>query len=164
MARSQLVDFIDVADGDILKSRQKLKLEDFVPFHFFARNPFDGRVQVDNPKSEFILITVTRDFAIKNSWKIVPKHPLAEDDLELFNYEQGMTAINWDKMDARDYSDNESKSVCMAECLSSKTIEANNFFSIYVKSEESKRIVKESMKEFKLPVRINVNNKMFIGN
>mgnify|MGYP003642161748 CR=1 FL=1 len=40
--------FSDVADCDILESRRGFDLDTMVPFHFFARNPFDGRVQEDH--------------------------------------------------------------------------------------------------------------------
>ena len=40
--------FSDVADCDILESRRVFDLDTMVPFHFFARNPFDGRVQEDH--------------------------------------------------------------------------------------------------------------------
>ena len=40
LPRSELTRFTDVADGDILSSREGLNLQNYVPFHFFARNPF----------------------------------------------------------------------------------------------------------------------------
>lgn len=40
LPRAQLKNFSDVADPDILTSRERLGLKNFVSFHFFARNPF----------------------------------------------------------------------------------------------------------------------------
>ena len=45
MPRAQLDNFLDVADHEILLSRAVHRLERYVPFHFFAGNPFDGRIQ-----------------------------------------------------------------------------------------------------------------------
>jgi uncharacterized ubiquitin-like protein YukD len=162
LPRSKLANFVDVADSDILASRTKLELENMVPFHFFARNPFDGRVQVDNPQKDFILITMQRSFAERNGWKIIPKHPLASDDIELMDYQLGFSAINWDKMNERDYADAESKSVGMAECLSPTAIQASNFFKIFVKSENIKNKVADLLSEFKLSTYLDITQGMFL--
>jgi len=42
--RAELNGFVDIADSDIIESREGLGLEKHVPFHFFANSPFDGRV------------------------------------------------------------------------------------------------------------------------
>jgi len=163
LPRESLTDFVDVADQDILDSRQALKLEQYVPFHFFARNPFDGRVQVDNPDTEFVLIAVSRDFAKNNGWKVIPRHPLAGGDINLHEYDEGMQIINWDKMNERDYSDDESKSVCMAECLSPEAVQPSQFQSIYVRTEESQTEVKELIKNHGARMFVDVNDRMFLG-
>jgi hypothetical protein len=162
LPRANLSDFIDVADHDILDSRQRLALEKYVPFHFFARNPFDGRVQADNPNKEFVLITIQRAFAERNGWKIIPKHPLADDDIELMDYQAGFDIIDWGKMNERDYADPESKSVGMAECLSPQEIQANIFFKIFVKSQSSKDKVADLIKEFNLSMYLDINEGMFL--
>jgi hypothetical protein len=38
------------------------------------------------------------------------------------DYDDGFDAIDWTAMNKRDYGDEESRSVCMAECLSTKTV------------------------------------------
>ena len=58
LPRSRLDGFVDVADPEIIESRKGLRLECHVPFHFFAKNPFDGRVQRDHSKKRFVLIPV----------------------------------------------------------------------------------------------------------
>jgi len=162
IARANITGFEDIADHDILKSRKKLNLARYVPFHFFAQNPFEGRVQKDHPQKEFILITIRREVAAKNGWKIVPKHPLAGNDLLLLDYKEGLEAIDWDKMNERDYANEESKSICMAECLSPNTVSANSFFNIYVKSKESKSKVVDLLKECNLSMHVDVNEGMFL--
>jgi len=54
--RNAMSEFVDVADSEILKSRKLYSLETYVPFHFFARNPFDGRVQKDRPNEKFVAL------------------------------------------------------------------------------------------------------------
>lgn len=85
-SRAQLSNFADVADPEILAGRQQWGLENFVPFHWFAGNPFDGRVQIDNRNRRFVMITVRRAIAARENWKILPRHPLANGELELLDY------------------------------------------------------------------------------
>ncbi len=39
--------FTDIADPEIIEGRRGEALEQFVPFHWFAKNPFDGRVHME---------------------------------------------------------------------------------------------------------------------
>lgn len=160
--RSSLTNFSDVADDEIIASRKKSKLEDYVPFHFFARSPFDGAVQLAHQQKTFILIAIHRDLAKANNWSIIPKHPLSLAKVELLDYTDGIAAIDWDAMDKRDYSDNHSRSVCMAECLSPKTVYANSFFSIYVKNQSSFERVNKMRESKNLNFHVNINSNMFI--
>ncbi|OMH39412.1 DarT ssDNA thymidine ADP-ribosyltransferase family protein [Motiliproteus sp. MSK22-1] len=79
LSRSKVSGFVDVADADIIESRKNLALDHYVPFHFFGGSPFDGRVQIDNKDKRFALITVRRTVAEANGWKIIPRHPLANE-------------------------------------------------------------------------------------
>lgn len=135
LPRSLLDGFVDVADPDIIEDRRRLRLERYVPFHFFAKNPFDGRVQRDHPGKRFALIAVRREVARANGWKIIPKHPLAGGDIELLEYDTGMEAIDWEVMNKRDYSDQYCKCVCMAECLAPGLVPLDLFQALYVKDE-----------------------------
>ena len=67
LPRYLLEDFSDVADDGIIDSRRKLQLEKYVPFHFFARNPFDESVQSAHKDKEFVLIAVRRAYAKANA-------------------------------------------------------------------------------------------------
>jgi len=163
MPRVLLDGFVDIADGDILESREGLGLENHVPFHFFANSPFDGRVQLDNADNDFVIITVRRDKAKGNGWKIIPRHPLAGQELELMPYDDGFNAINWQKMNERDYNDTESKSVCMAECLSPNIVEADGFCSIYVKNAAQQQQILAYRDAAKLDFYVNDNSLMFVN-
>lgn len=131
LPRSSVGCFTDVADAEILRKRQPLGLENYVPFHWFCNNPFDGAVLLANPKADFVLIAVRRSVAQEENWQVVPRHPLA-GSLELLDYQAGFDAIDWDEMERRDYRDASCKSTCMAECLAPGAVPVRKFFKIYV--------------------------------
>jgi len=143
LSRDGVHDFTDVADKQIIDLRQEKGLNNLVPFHFFAANPFDGAVQLAYPDKKFVFITIARTYARRNGFKVLTRHPLSLEDLTLLSYEDGINQIDWDKMSERNYSDSECKEICMAECLSDRAIGARDFFSISVKDEEDKRIVED---------------------
>lgn len=128
--------FRNVADPDIVDGRRGQQLERFVPFHWFAKNPFDGRVYRDRPDEEFVLIAVKRTHASQNNWRIIPRHPLAGGDFELLDYQVGIDRIDWDTMELRDYLVPQCKLICMAECLSPDPVPASSFAKIYTPSLE----------------------------
>lgn len=161
LPRARLQNFADVADPDIIKSRRAHGLENYVPFHWFAHNPFDGRVQIDHPRTDFVLITVHRTMAARENWTVIPRHPLANREPELLSYADGIATIDWEMMDQRDYRDAQCRSVCMAECLSPRTVLSADFFSFYVKSERVANEVRRHLKEFNLDRDVIVNSKMF---
>lgn len=160
--RSNLTSFSDVADNEIISSREKANLEDYVPFHFFARSPFDGAVQRSHPHKIFILIAIRRSLAEAKKWFIIPKHPLSFAQIELLDYEDGIAAIDWEAMDKREYSDPHSHSVCMAECLSPTTVSSDCFFAIYVKDESSAERVKKMLRVESIDCHVNINPQMFV--
>lgn len=149
-------DFIDVADGNIIQGREKKTLEQMIPFHFFAGNPFDGRVLTDNKHLDFCVIAVHRSFAKDNEWKIIPKHPLTAEGVDIMDYDLGTSAINWALMDQRDYKNPECKLVCMAECLSPKTIPASSFLCIYVKDAKMEAVVQDLLDKHDVNTHINI--------
>jgi hypothetical protein len=160
--RASLADFTDVADSEILKKRKALKLDTYVPFHWFGANPFDGRVQLDRPKSKFVLISVYRTFAKDNGWMIIPHHPLADDAIQLLDYETGHKAIDWILMDTRIYQNAECKSVCMAECLSPHVVFPKTFSRIYVPNDEVRLLCEAKLRAANLKTPITVNSGMFL--
>ncbi|GKS82976.1 hypothetical protein AVMA1855_02510 [Acidovorax sp. SUPP1855] len=161
LPRSRLDSFVDVADPEIIESRKGLRLERHVPFHFFAKNPFDGRVQRDHPKKRFALIAVQRHVARTRGWKIIPRHPLAGGEIELLDYNDGMEAIDWEVMNKRDYSDQYCKCVCMAECLAPGPVTANLFHAIYVKDGEAQEQVQALISGLYRALHVDVMPAMF---
>ncbi|WP_085586014.1 MULTISPECIES: DarT ssDNA thymidine ADP-ribosyltransferase family protein [unclassified Pseudomonas] len=159
--RANLSGFNDVADPDILKKRQALQLEHYVPFHWFAGNPFDGSVQRDRPFTQFVLITVYRSTAKKNGWKIIPRHPLAGDSIDLLDYDQGFESIDWDVMSSREYHDSHCKSICMAECLAPGVVKPADFFKIFTPNDEVDALCAAKMRAAGVNVLTGVNQRMF---
>lgn len=163
LARANLVNFADVADQDILEGRAEFGLENYVPFHWFAGNPFDGRVQLNNPHLPFVIITVHRSLAARENWNVVPCHPLSERSFELLNYEDGLEAIDWEVMDVRNYRESNGRSVCMAECLSPRTVLASEFFKIFVRDESTQMIVRKMVRDNNLRFEVTINPGMFVN-
>jgi hypothetical protein len=128
--RSMLDNFVDVADTEIIEQRKRLSINDYVPFHFFARNPFDGSVQKSHPDEQFVYITIARTTARTLKFQILPKHPLAMDQLVIYDFDTGMASIDWNMMDRRDYRDRNCKLVCLAECIYKGILKSEHFHSI----------------------------------
>jgi hypothetical protein len=162
LPRAQLESFADVANPEIIQNRGNYGLERFVPFHWFARNPFDGRVQQDHPRKTYVLIAVRRTLAQAENWPVIPRHPLANGEPQLLNYQQGVSSIDWETMNRRDYHDSDCKSVCMAECLSPRPVQASDFFRIYAPTEEVAQQVRAIVDRLRLHVEVDVNPGMFI--
>ena len=159
--RAGLSGFKDVADAEILKKRQALQLDNYVPFHWFAKNPFDGSVQRNRPEAQFVLISVYRSTAKQYGWKVIPRHPLAGDSIQLLDYEQGFEAIEWNVMSSRDYLDPHCKSICMAECLAPGIVKPDAFFKIFTPSEEVDALCVAKLQAADVNVQTSVNQRMF---
>lgn len=164
LARNGISGFDDVADPEIISFRKENDLNSYVPFHFFPKNPFDGKVQKIYPHKEFIYICVQRTFARLNGFKVIPRHPASMPKLILYDYLEGIEVIEWDIMDIKEYTDPECKQVCMAECLSPVPIKPSDFQSIYVKSNETRDYIESiCLKKFNtMPFFINVMKNMFV--
>jgi hypothetical protein len=160
--RASLSAFTDVADSEIIKKRKALALDHYVPFHWFAANPFDGRVQLNRPKSKFVLIAVHRSFAKSQDWKIIPRHPLADEAVQLLDYHLGFEAIEWDLMSTRDYQNTHCKNVCMAECLSPNVVGPERFARIYAPNDVVRELCEAKMRLVGLQTPISVNPGMFL--
>ncbi|WP_240374943.1 DarT ssDNA thymidine ADP-ribosyltransferase family protein [Bacillus piscicola] len=139
--------FSDVADPDIISKRTLLGLQDYVPFHFHPYSAFDKAVKSKHSDEEFIYICIKRELARKNDFKILPKHPLADEKYKLYHYDEGFEAIDWDVMHTPGNETEHKKHVKMAECLTHKRIHPKYFQCIYVKSEETRKWVQQKLKE-----------------
>lgn len=162
MARGLVFD--DVADPAILAKRERFRLEAYVPFHFFPRNPFDYAVCRTKPDEPMALFAVQRARAQQSGWLIIPKHPLADDAHgpgEPLPWSQGNQAIDWHLLDQedRDYTDRECKVACMAEALSPTPVPLDFMTLIYVKchsdAERARGFIRSQWP------RIEVNRGMF---
>ena len=71
----------------IIEKRVEFDLDDYVPFHFHPYSAFDVIVKNDNPETEFIYITIKREFAAENNFKIIPFHPLSKsNEFEIYDF------------------------------------------------------------------------------
>jgi hypothetical protein len=144
LPRNQLSKFTDIADAEIIECRNRNNLDSFVPFHFFPKNPFDDRVQKEHRGENFIIITLKRDHARAQNFKILTQHPLSLQNIELLDYDDGINSINWDILNKRDYYNNRCKQICMAECLVDRPISPNEFNRIFVKNATIQKQVEEA--------------------
>ncbi|MFG1497888.1 DarT ssDNA thymidine ADP-ribosyltransferase family protein [Saccharospirillum sp. HFRX-1] len=161
LPRSALETFHDVANVEILQGREIHHLQDYVPFHWFAKNPFDGRVQRDRPDEEFVLISVRRSIAKARNWKVIPRHPLSGHSPEVYDYDEGFALIDWDTMQCRDYSDANCKSVCMAECISPEVVSVRDFFKFFVPTENIRATIAAAVSDQDLVIDVVTNRGMF---
>ena len=146
IVKTNNMNFSDVADQGIISKRTLLGLDKFIPFHFHPYSSFDVAVK-NTFKEEFIYICIRREFARENNFKILPRHPLSSEEYELFGYDQGFNKIDWEAMHTPGTEDDYIKNVKMAECLTDEIIYANCFHCIYVKSEDTKHLIREKLNQ-----------------
>ena len=94
----------DIADKEIIRKRKELGISQYVPFHFFEPTPFTGAVFNEHPFDAFCSITITREFAKRNNFKICTAHPLSKNPIaQIMSFDDGMKNITWDKAEERNY-------------------------------------------------------------
>lgn len=171
LSRSQLrqnsnLNFVDIADQEILAKRENYgdPLSQYVLFHFYPKNPFDFAVCHENHSENMVLITIRRSLCIsRNSFFIIPSHPLDIYQPEIYPYEKGITKIRWDILDeesARDYDNAEIRKACMAECITSNTVPVKDFAYLYVYDKKAKEKL-QNCSNYTPTVDIQVNPFMF---
>lgn len=165
------INFIDTANHDILNERERLNLSNFIPFHFHIHTSYDTYVKNTYTNKTFIYLCVLRDYARNNNFLILPIHPTSNDQPILYNYDEGIKKINWGIMELKQtdplplgVTEQQRSLVRMAECLSPKSINIAEFYSIFVRDDESRKILlsifkKHNIKNY-LP-NINVQPKFF---
>lgn len=154
--------FEDVADPKIIQNRDLLNLDKYIPFHFYPNTPFDYRAQNNHIDEDFIYLCLERDVAKINKFKVLPRHPLSGNDIcNIYEYDEGMEKIDWVTMEARDYKYNNSKTICMAECLTEKIIPINAFQSIGVKNEKIQNLVKDKLKKKNIHIYVDIRKQWF---
>lgn len=141
------VRFFDIADQEIISKRTILGLDEYTPFHFHPYSSFDVAVKRTYPDEEFIYICIKRDLAKSKNFKILPRHPLNnEENFQLYDYDEGFEAFDWDIMHTPGTEDRYAKSVKRAECLTPLIVPAKLFHCIYVKNEATRASVREKLK------------------
>ena len=132
----------DVADQEIIEKREALGILDYVPFHFFEKTAFTGAVYKNYKDTTFCVITILRDFAKNNDFKICTAHPLSKNPKpEVLTYNEGLESIDWKAMESRDYHDEKSKNACMAECLAISPVSPADFAIIFVPDENTYKYI-----------------------
>jgi len=154
------VRFFDIADQEIITKRTELGLDEYTPFHFHPYSSFDVAVKNTYSDEEFIYICITRMLAKENNFKILPRHPLNnEEGYQLYDYNEGFEAIDWDTMHTLGTEDRYTKNVKMAECLTPLIVPAKHFQCIYVKNEATKAVVKNKLQSsgiYKTPPFVDI--------
>lgn len=157
--------FMDHADAEILRERADHALDQYVPFHFLAKSPFDYAVVRKAPNTQFILIAIPRHYAAANHWRICPRHPLtASEAPTVLEWEQGVDAIDWDQMDKADRNydvDRECKLACMAEALSPSVVPVVAWQAIYVATQATENAVKSILATAGIKRYVNLSPAMF---
>lgn len=148
--------FTDTANSDIIEKREQMKLTSYIPFHFMANGPYDGRARKTHCDEDFAYICVSRE-TVKNDCKIIVRHPLnnlnpndtnsdTKNLYKLYDWDDGFSKIDWELMDKKDYKDKPCKQMCMSEALYSGTIKHENIQSIWIPTtqvDKFKKIKKE---------------------
>ena len=160
------LNFVDIADQEILAKRENYgdPPSQYVLFHFYPKNPFDFAVCHENHSENMVLITIRRSLCIsRNSFFIIPSHPLDIDQPEIYPYKEGISRIRWDILDAestRDYDNAEIRKACMAECITLNTVPVKDFAYLYVYNKKAKEKLQNCL-NYTPTVDIQVNPFMF---
>ena len=135
--------FEDVADPQIIDKRVSLGLDGYIPFHFHPYSAFDVAVKNTYANEKFVYICINRALAQCHNFKILVKHPLSQNDCVLYDYEEGVAKIDWERMRITGTTDEYSRNVKMAECITEKCIPAELFQCIYVPDLETKTYIEQ---------------------
>ncbi len=135
------IKFNDVADPNIIERRFESGLENYVPFHFHPRTPFDYKIRENNPNKRFMYLTIYRNTARELGALILPSHPLSNLSPTILSYDEGMKAIDWDIMERTSEMSGYNAQVRMAECLFASPLKVSNVSIIYVKDISDKEYV-----------------------
>jgi hypothetical protein len=139
------ITFEDVADPGIMDKRTEYGLDQYVPFHFHPYSSFDVAVKNAFSNEEFVYICIQRELARDNNFLILPKHPLTLSEVVLYQYDEGITKIDWEAMEKSSTESDYIHDVRMAECLTEKVVPLKCFHSIAVKNEEIRQLVQEKI-------------------
>lgn len=156
--------FTNSADPDIILKREEYQLDTYVPFHFLPTTAFDYAVRNKNGSTNCIYICITRNLAIADDFKIIPRHPL-NDHPGILSYAEGFRTIDWNLMNENISTASSEDKVNirmtkMAECITDEIIYPEKIFCIYCSSKCIDRVL-ESTSEFP---NIHVNVGVWLNN
>lgn len=159
LSNAGINDFTDIADQSILNRREHFHeaLSEFVLFHFYAKNPFDGLVCKKYGSKNMAIITLKRELYKNNAFFIIPSHPLDGEEPDIYPYEEGLSHIKWDILDketGRDYRNPEIKKACMAECVKKCKIPIDEFAFVFVYCDEAKQKLDELPNGYRVTVKV----------
>lgn len=166
LLRNPSLSFTDIADSEILSKREQYKeaLSQYVLFHFFALNPFDGAVCRKYGSENMVIITVRRDICIRKDYQIIPSHPLDTDTPDIYPYSKGFNQVRWDILDDkehRDYHEPEIRKACMAECIVNDCVPISDFAFIYVSNKNAADEILKMQNAYLIKDKIRVMSTMF---
>lgn len=166
--------FNDISNKEILEERKKLQddLTNYVPFHFIPSTPFEKGLAERHGSENLAIVAIYRpnEDTKKNSYKIIPSHPLSKDNPEMVSYQQGMKEINWNAIDSYSKSsenqENEGKTETMAECLVPGKVDPKDIAYIFVSSKSAYDRLSNELKSTQtssnnIQTRIINNQKIF---
>ena len=158
--------FADSANQEILVKRDLLNspLSQYVPFHFYAKNPFDGKVCEIFGSENMVIITIRRSLHERSNFYIIPTHPLDRSNPSIYPYDEGFNMIDWPTLNRasnRDYHNDEIRKKCMAECLVPDMVQTEDFFLVYTPSHKSAQEIRNMKYYRRLERQPEVNPKMF---
>jgi len=158
--REEEYPFIDIASPDILSKRENYReaLSQYVLFHFFPKNPFDGAVCRQYGSENMVMITIRRSAHKNNDFFIIPSHPLDSDEPDIYSYDEGFSLIKWEMLDmesGRNYHNSEIRKACMAECVMKYVIPPEAFAYVFVKSEDTKSKILAMENSDQVTVKVN---------
>ena len=89
---------------------------------------------------------------------------MSQSECVLYDYDEGIDSIDWDIMEKAGTTDEYSRNVKMAECITEKCIPAELFQCIYVPDEETKISIENLFKEKGIvehPPYVNIQSAWF---
>lgn len=166
LLRNPSLSFTDIADSEILSKREQYKeaLSQYVLFHFFAKNPFDGAVCKKYGSENMVIISVRRDICERKNYQIIPSHPLDTDTPDIYPYFKGFNLVHWNILDDkehRDYHDPEIRKACMAECIVKDCVPISDFAFIYVSNEKAEDEILKMQNAYLIKDKLRVMSTMF---
>ena len=130
--------FDNIANMEIINKRSRLGLDMYTPFHFHPYSAFDVVVKSTYGAHRMMYMCIDRAIARSNGFKILPKHPLSDEECVLYDYDEGFNLIDWDTLQKKNLYTDYAKEVKMAECLTDNILPIDFFSQLYVPTEEIK--------------------------